>query len=73
MPKKLLIYSGFLKPSDGLEPSTPSLAMRSDRQPVAIGGNGFGLFEPFSRAFDLRPLATGCAPLLHKCSIRWRP
>jgi integrase len=35
------------KPSDGLEPSTP-LSMRSDRQLVATGGNGFGLFEPFS-------------------------
>jgi hypothetical protein len=36
--------------------------MRSDRQPVATHGNGFGLFEPFLLASDLPPVATA---LLH--------
>jgi len=36
------------------------LTMRSDRQPVATHGNGFGLFEPFSPPSHLRPVATGC-------------
>jgi hypothetical protein len=45
------------KPSDGLEPSSPS---RSDRQLVATHGNGFGLFEPFSRQSHLPPVAIGC-------------
>jgi len=39
--------------------------MRSDRQLVATGGNGFRLFEPFSRPLDLPPVATGCD--------RWAP
>ena len=36
----------------------------------AIGGNGFGLFEPFSRLSDLPPIATGCvrsAPYVVVC------
>jgi hypothetical protein len=36
------------------------LTMRSDRQPVATGGKGFGLFEPFSELSYLRVVATGC-------------
>jgi hypothetical protein len=43
------------------------LTMRSDRQPVATGGKGFGLFEPFSELSYLRVVATGCdrlAPLM---------
>jgi hypothetical protein len=41
--------------------------MRSDRQLIAIGGNGSGLFEPFSGLSDLPPVATSCdrsAPLM---------
>jgi hypothetical protein len=41
--------------------------MRSDRQPVATGGNGFGLSEPFSGLSHLPLVATGCdrlAPLM---------
>ena len=36
-------------------------------QLVATGGNGFRLFEPFSRLSRLRTVATGCdrlAPLM---------
>src|SRR5207247_11400807 len=36
------------------------LTMERLRQPVATHGNGFRLFEPLSRAFHLRPIATGC-------------
>jgi len=42
---------------DGLEPSTPLLATRSDRQRVATSGNGLGLIWPFSGA---RAFATAC-------------
>ena len=57
--RKELISRNFLKPSDGLEPSTPSLpsetiAAGCDRLPI-------GLFEPFSGLSHLRPVATGCA------------
>jgi hypothetical protein len=38
----------------------PLLTMRFKRQLVAAGGNGLGSIEPFSRASDLRPVATGC-------------
>jgi hypothetical protein len=34
--------------------------MCSFLQPVATGGNGFGLFEPLLGRFDLQPVATGC-------------
>jgi hypothetical protein len=37
-----------------------TLTMRPDRQLVATGGNGFGLFEPFSTLSDLPPIAAGC-------------
>jgi hypothetical protein len=43
------------------------LTMRPDRQLVATGGNGLGLFEPFSGLSHLPPVATGCdrlAPLM---------
>jgi hypothetical protein len=33
--------------------------MRSNRQPVATHGNGFGVIPPLSRLRDLPPLATG--------------
>jgi hypothetical protein len=36
------------------------LTMRSDQQPVATDGNGFGLFSPFAHAVDLPLVATGC-------------
>ena len=64
-----------LEPSDGLEPSTPS-SMRSDRQLVATGGNGFRLFEPLLGRSGLQPVATGCARLapqrLHRRRIHTR-
>jgi hypothetical protein len=44
---------------EGLEPETP-LTMRSDRQLVATGGNGFVLISRIRRQRDLRPVATGC-------------
>jgi hypothetical protein len=44
-------------PSEGLEPSTPSLP--------STHGNGFRLFEPFSPPRRLPPVATGCD--------RWAP
>jgi hypothetical protein len=34
--------------------------MRSDRQLVATGGNGFGLLEAISGLVHLPPVATGC-------------
>jgi hypothetical protein len=37
------------------------LTMRSERQPVATSGNGFGLFQPFAGPLHLPPVATGCA------------
>ncbi len=40
------------EPSDGLEPSTPSLP--------STHGNGFRLSEPFWARSDLPPIATGC-------------
>ncbi len=36
------------------------LTMYFLRQPVATGGNGFGLFLRLSRPRDLRLIATGC-------------
>jgi hypothetical protein len=47
------------KPSDGLEPSTPSLPLRLN-QPVAAGGNGFRLFPRFTGLGDLPLIATRC-------------
>jgi hypothetical protein len=38
----------------------PLLFLRSDRQLVATGGNGFGLLEPISGLVHLPPVATGC-------------
>jgi hypothetical protein len=58
--------SAFAKPSDGLEPSTPSLPWhpRGNRsQPTAT----VCPFEPFLRPQHLPPVATGCdrsAPLM---------
>ena len=45
------------------------LTMERLRQPLAAGGIGFGLFSPFSRARDLRVIATDCNHGLHKGSI----
>src|SRR5215210_4746552 len=54
-------FAGLLcKPSDGLEPSTPSLP--SERQPVATEGKGFRLFLRVFAPLDLPLIATGCAP-----------
>jgi hypothetical protein len=46
--------------------------MRSDRQSVAIGGNGFGLSEPFSAPTHLPLIASGCDRSAPKCSTRRR-
>ncbi|SRR6266852_6164512 len=46
----------FREPSDGLEPSTPSLPW----QRVATYGNGFGLFLRLPRLLDLPTIATVC-------------
>jgi hypothetical protein len=35
--------------------------MRSNRQPLATDGNGFGLFSRFLRQVVLPLIATGCA------------
>ncbi len=56
--QKQVICREIAKPSDGLEPSTPSLPSR--RQAVATHGNGFGLSEPFSAPSHLPPVAPGC-------------
>jgi len=53
----------FSKPSDGL--LDPLLTIRSERQPVATRGNGFGSLAPFSPPEHLPMIATGCA--------RWAP
>src|SRR5439155_10112792 len=46
---------------NGWQPTADALlTMRLKRQLVAVGGNGLGLIEPFSRARHLRPVATGC-------------
>jgi len=42
---------------------TPLLTIKVPRQPVATGGNGFGLIPPFPGSSDLPPVATGCARL----------
>jgi hypothetical protein len=47
------LCGGFAEPSDGLEPSTPSLP--------STHGKGFLLFEPFPSPSHLRAIATGCA------------
>ena len=51
------------KPSDGLEPSTPSLPCGLGTVAVGCRRLPIGLFEPFSRLAHLRPVATGCARL----------
>jgi hypothetical protein len=58
--QKQLICREIGKPSDGLEPSTPSLPFL--RQLVATDGNGFRAFEPFSRPPHLPRVADGCDP-----------
>jgi hypothetical protein len=64
--QKELITRGFREPSDGLEPSTPSLPcapIGNWWQLVATGGNGFGLFWGFLGSERLPLVATGCARL----------
>jgi hypothetical protein len=53
-----LAYVGNRSPLT--DSNRPLLTMRSDRQLVATGGNGFGLFEAFSGPSHLRAVATGC-------------
>ena len=48
--------------ADGCRRTVDPPTMRFKRQLVAAGGNGLGLIEPFSRASDLRPVATGLQP-----------
>jgi hypothetical protein len=50
--EKELKSSNFVKPSNGLEPLTPSLPCHRLR---------IGLFERFSGVPHLPPVATGCA------------
>jgi hypothetical protein len=57
-----------MDPSDGLEPSTPSLTMGSSRQLVATHGNGFGLFRGFGGGFICARLPTVATTGLHKGS-----
>jgi len=46
---------------NGWQPTADALlTMRSNPQAVAIHGNGFRLFEPFSWPLRLLPIATGC-------------
>src|SRR5207237_10515626 len=46
---------------NGWQPTADALlTMERLRQPVAVGGNGFGLLWRFSGPGDLRPVATGC-------------
>ena len=49
------------KPSDGLEPSTPSLPWGPRQQALATHCNGLRVSEPFSAGIHLPPVATGCA------------
>jgi hypothetical protein len=71
--RKELISRNFLKPSDGLEPSTPSLP---SRQLVATHGNGFGLILPVSGAGICDRLPAVANTGLHKGStfrcLIWR-
>jgi hypothetical protein len=55
------VVDPLLCPQRLTSPRSRLRAMRSDRQPVAIHGNGFRLFEPFSGPSHLPPVATGCA------------
>ncbi len=48
------------KLSPAHDPGDPLTVLRSERQPVATGGNGFGLLEPISALEHLPPVATGC-------------
>src|SRR5438094_8584712 len=56
--RKELISRNFLKPSDGLEPSTPPYH-RSKRQRVAASGNGSGLDQAIFVPSESRTFATG--------------
>jgi aldo/keto reductase family protein len=63
------VCGAFAEPSDGLEPSTPSLPcapIGNWWQPVA---NGFGLFPSFSEPLHLPPVPLAAPARLHKCSI----
>jgi hypothetical protein len=62
--EKAPFYGAFVKPSDGLDPST-LLTMERLGQSVAAHGNGFPLSEAFAAHSHLPPVATGCN--------RWAP
>src|SRR5919201_3075949 len=51
----------------------PLLTMRSNRQPVATLGNGFGLFPPFSGTASCDRLPPVAAAGLHKDEMWWDP
>jgi hypothetical protein len=59
------ICRGFLKPSDGLEPSTPSLPSSPGPLRTVASRCELACFEPFSPSVALPLVATGCA--------RWAP
>jgi hypothetical protein len=72
--KPIALFAGVsAKPSDGLEPSTPSLPCApfgNWSQPMATVLACFGRFQGRSICHQLPPVAPA---LLHKCSIRGRP
>src|SRR5437867_11105922 len=53
------VLRGFRRALFRTRTGDPLLTMRCDRQPVATGGNGFGVIPPFSRLRDLPLLASG--------------
>ena len=67
-------FAGILEPSDGLEPSTPSLPCGPGRNRSQPTATLFACLRRFSRASGLPSIATA---RLHKCSIlcclRWLP
>jgi hypothetical protein len=69
--EKAAVCGAFAEPSDGLEPSTPSLPwnfLGNRWQPVATD---FACFRGFEWAVDLPAIAAGCNHKgLHKGSIR---
>jgi transposase len=65
----------FAEPSDGLEPSTPSLPCAPFRKRLATDGNGFGVIPPFFGAAICHRLPPVATTGLHKgsilCCLHW--
>ena len=71
--EKAPICGAFAEPSDGLEPSTPSLPFCGPgnwSQPMATVLACSSRFRGNPICHRLPPVATA---LLHKCSMPWRP